>query len=63
MNSVKQGRRHRGGRGGHDPLPTFLRSKKKKGKQRKKERVSKRKLIKTCQQGKNITVLAILERL
>ena len=62
MNSVKQGRRHRGGRGGHDPLPTFLRNKKKKGKQKKK-RVSKWKLIKTCQQGKNITVLAILERL
>ena len=37
MNSVKQGRRHRGGRGGHDPLPTFLRNKKKKGKQKKKK--------------------------
>ena len=38
-------------------------SKKKKGKQRKKERVSKQKLLKACHQGENVTVLAILERL
>ena len=42
---------------------TFLHSKKKKGKQRKKERVSKQKLLKSCHQGKSLTVLAILEHL
>ena len=42
---------------------TFLRSKKKKGKQRKKERLSKQKLLKDCHQGQNVTVLAILEHL
>ena len=45
------------------PFPQFLRSKKKKGKQRKKERASKQKLLKGCHQGQNVTVLAILERL
>ena len=39
----------------------FLRNKKKKGKQRKKERVSKQRLLKGCHQGQNVTVLAILE--
>ena len=43
--------------------PHFLHSKEKKGKQRKKERVSKQKLLKDCHQGQNVTVLAILERL
>ena len=40
------------------PTPTFLHSKKEKGKQRKKEKVSKQKLLKDCHQG-----LTILERL
>ena len=44
------------------PSPTFLRTKKKVRK-RKKERVSKQKLLKGCHQDQNITVLAILERL
>ena len=49
--------------GGHGPL-TFLGTKKKRGKQRKKERVSKQKLLlKGCHQGQKVTVLAILERL
>ena len=53
-----------GGRGrGWHGLPTFLRSKKKKGRQREKERVSKQKLLKGCHQGQNIIVLTILERL
>ena len=43
--------------------PTFLHSKKEKGKQRKNERASKQKLLKGCKQGQNVTVLAILERL
>ena len=38
-------------------------TKTKKGKLGKKERVSKQKLLKRCHQGQNITVLAILERL
>ena len=50
-----------GGQGGHDP-PTFL-HKKKKGNKKRKERVSKQKLLKGYHQGKNVTVLAILERL
>ena len=41
--------------------PIFLLSKKRKGKQRKKERVSEQKLIKDVHQGQYITVLAILE--
>ena len=45
------------------PLPHFLRSKKKKGKQRKKERASNQKLLNGCQQGQIVTVLGILERL
>ena len=52
------------GRGCHASLllsPTFLRSKKKKGKLREKKRFSKQKLLKTCHQGQNVTVLAILE--
>ena len=59
-----------GGPGGYaSPLPpslppTFLRSKKKKGKQREKRKTSKQKLLKACHQGgQNVTVLAILERL
>ena len=35
----------------------------KKGNKEKKESVSKQKLLKVCHQGKNVTVLAILERL
>ena len=42
--------------------PTFLRSRKKKGKQRKK-RILKQKLLKDCHQGQNVNVLAILESL
>ena len=42
---------------------TFLHSKRKKGKQRKKERVSKQKPLKACHQVQNVTVLPILERL
>ena len=42
--------------------PTFLRSKKKKQKLRKK-RVSKQQLLKGCCQGQNVTVLAIPEHL
>ena len=42
-------------------LPLFCVAKRKKGKQGKKERFSKKKLLKGCHQGQNITVLAILE--
>ena len=45
------------------PPPFLLCSKKKKGRQSRKERVSKQKLLKGCHQGKNIIVLAILEPL
>ena len=44
----------------------FLRSKKKKGEQRKNrkiEKAAKQKLLKSCHQGQNVAVLAILERL
>ena len=41
----------------------FCVAERKKGKQRKKERASKQKLLKGCHQGQNVTVLAILERL
>ena len=41
----------------------FLSSKKKKGKQRKKEIVSKQKLLKGSHQGQNATLLVILGRL
>ena len=47
----------------HPPFPTFLRSKKKKDKQRKKHRALKQKLLKDCHQSQNVTVLAIPERL
>ena len=48
--------------GGHYlPPSTFLRSKMKKGKQRKKERVSKQKILKGCHQSQDVTVLDILE--
>ena len=40
-----------------------MRKKKKKGKQRKKERVSKQKLLKGYHHSQNVTALAILERL
>ena len=51
------------GAGGGHGLPLFLRSQKKTTeKQRKKERVSKQKLLKVCHQGQNVTILAILER-
>lgn len=49
----KQGRRHL--------RSTFLCSKMKKGKQRKKERVSKQKILKGCHQSQDVTVLDILE--
>ena len=42
--------------------PTCLRSKRKRVKQRKKERVSKQKLLKACHQVQNVTILGILER-
>ena len=53
------------GQGTRGPCPhNFVRSKKKRGKQReKKERVTKQKLLKGCHQGQNATVLAILEHL
>ena len=38
-------------------------TKKKTRKKEKKERISKQKLLKSCHQGQNVTVLAILERL
>ena len=48
----------------HPPPPLFFCvAERKKGKQRKKERVSKQKLLKGYHQGQNVTVLAILERL
>ena len=50
------------GKGGEHVSPIFLRSKK-KGKQKKKEKVLKQKLLKGCHQGQNVTVLAILEHL
>ena len=56
---IKQGQWHRGG---HGP-PLFWVAKRVKGKEWKKERVSKQKLLKGCHQGENITVLAIVERL
>ena len=50
--------------GGGQVVLTFLRSKKKKRKQRNKERVSTQKLLKSCHvQSQNIIVLVILERL
>ena len=44
-------------------LPIILCSKKKKGNKRKKERVSRQKILKGCHQDQNVTVLALLERL
>ena len=43
--------------------PTFFAAKGKKGNKGKKERVSKKKLLKSFNQGQNMTVLAILEPL
>ena len=57
--SLVQGRGHRGEHG----APTFFRSKKKKGDKGKKERFSKQKLLTGHQQGQNIIVLSIIERL
>ena len=57
-----QGRQHRGGQEVIGP-PLFCAAKRKKGNKGKKERISKQKLLKSCHQGQNITVLAILERL
>ena len=56
----EQGRWHQGGRGGHGH-PTFLRSKKRKGRQREKKKELN--LSKGCHQGQNIIVLTIPERL
>ena len=39
--------------------PTFLCSKNKKGKQRKKKKVSKQELLKGCHQGQNVTILVM----
>ena len=50
------------GGGGEHTTPFFC-SRKKKGNKVKKEKVSKQKLLKGSHQGKNVTVLAILERL
>ena len=47
----------------HTHTHTLLHSKKKNEKQRKKERISKQKLLKHCHQGQNDIVSAILERL
>ena len=41
----------------------FCVAKRKKGDKRKKERVSKQKLLNGCHQGQNIIVLTVLERL
>ena len=52
------------GRGGACPFPpTFLQSKKKKGKQREKRKSFKAEIIKRLSLRSNVTVLAILERL
>ena len=62
LNLTSQGHRHRGhGRGAHDPF-TFSRGKKKNGKQRKKRKSLKAETIKCCQQGQNVTILALPER-
>ena len=45
------------------PHTLFCVAKIKKENKGEKERVSKQKLLKSCHQGQNITVLAILERL
>ena len=52
-----------GGEGRGGMALTFLCSKKKKWKQKKKERVSKQKLLKGCHQGQNVIAIAVLERL
>ena len=52
-----QGWRHQGVAGGM--APHFFVWQKKRI---KKERISKQKLLKGCHQGKNVTVLVILER-
>ena len=54
-----QGWRHQGVAGGMAPPHFFVWQKKRI----KKERISKQKLLKGCHQGKNVTVLVILERL
>ena len=46
----------------HTHMPS-LAAKRKKRKQRKKEAVSKEKPLKDCDQGENVTILAILQRL
>ena len=61
-----QGRRHwddRGGGGGWGwyGTPLFCAAKRKKGNKGTKEQFSKQKLLKGCHQGRNVTVLAILE--
>ena len=49
--------------GGSYVFLTFLSSKKKNGKLKEKQRVSKQKLLNSCHQGQNISVLAIPEPL
>ena len=44
------------------PHPTFCAAKRKTGSKRKKERVSKQKLLKGCYQGQNVILIAVLER-
>ena len=51
------------GPGGAMVPPTFCVAEGKKGDKGKKERISKRKLLKSCHQGQNIALLAILEGL
>ena len=54
-----QGWQHRGG---HGP-PLFCVAKRKNGSKRKKERVSKQALLKSCHQGQNVIVITVLEPL
>ena len=62
INMLCQGRQHWGGGGGGLwPPPLFCVTKRKKGDKGKKERVSKHKLLKSCNQVQNIIVLTILE--
>ena len=66
QNFIQGPRHHRdggdGGEWGHGP-PFFWVPKRKKENKEKIERVSKQKLLKSCHQGQNVAILAILERL
>ena len=63
VNHGKTGPTTPGGPGRGGSLPHFWVAKRWKGNKEKKERVWKQKLLKSCHQGQNVTVLAILERL